>query len=197
MTSCSPPLPFFQSPTAKETPSPPSLLPTHDTSLFEPATLPPLPHLFTSQVGTCQMLSNYLICLMIPNYLICLMISNYLICLMISNYLICLMISNYLICLMISNYLICLMISNYLICLMISNYLICLMISNYLICLMISNYLICLMIRGVSDVDFKYSRMWISNIRGCGFCILISADIGCGYYIFYYTRVMKMSFGHR
>ena len=39
----------------------------------------------------------------------------------------------------------------------------------------------------------------ISNIRGngYGFCILISTDIGCGYYIFYYTRFMKMSFGHR
>ena len=32
--------------------------------------------------------------------------------------------------------------------------------------------------RGVSDVGFP-----------------ISADIGCGYHIFYYTRVMKMSFG--
>ena len=34
--------------------------------------------------------------------------------------------------------------------------------------------------RGVSDVGFS-----------------IFADIGCGYYIFYYIRVMKMSFSHR
>ena len=47
--------------------------------------------------------------------------------------------------------------------------------------------------RGVSDMGFP-----IFADTDADFAFYYrSADIGCRYYILYYTRVMKMRFGHR
>ena len=51
--------------------------------------------------------------------------------------------------------------------------------------------------RQINSKCLGWILLYLLVLNGCGFSILISADIGCGYYIFYYIRVMKMSFSQR